>query len=694
MTKRAQDPYDESARPIPIQRPTPEEETAYDPGPNDPTVAHRRPSADSPFAPQPGANDPTVAHGGAPSDSPFAPQPGANDPTVLAQRPGPGSDDPTVAQRGAPSNSPFAPQPGANDPTIAAQHPGTPTRPAHQAAPGAGDRATAHGRAPSDSPFARQPDAHGPQTPHRGEPGDSPFAQEPGANDPTVAVDRRVYDDSVQGTAAAWQDEVTVIADAAATGTSGAAAGTGTSGSPGAAGIPGTSGPGTQGAPVGTAHQAVPGEHGSPRATAYSGPGSNDPTVEHPVQLPAVQEAGAEQSDLQDAGMQLPDLQQAGAQPTGLEHTGAQPAGLEQAGAEQVGGQRPGGQESVERESGEQESVEQGGGRGGGGWLPDGQMTGIADLELTAEQPAWGSTQSSYQEYGARLAELTEVRVRHPERVAEAWQQRRTRALVGDDGRLLIVAADHPARGALGVRGDRMAMGSRPELIGRLMTALARPGVDGVLATPDILEDLLLLGALEGKVVIGSMNRGGLQGAAFEVDDRFTAYRTADEIAARRLDGGKMLTRIDLGDPGTVTTLESSAVAVTGLAEHKLMAMVEPFWSTRTEGGRVTNLLDPDSVIKSIHIASALGATSAYTWLKLPVVDELERVMEATTLPTLLLGGDPTVAPEATYASWGKALSLPSVRGLVVGRALLFPPDGDVAAAVDHAAMLVHGGAA
>jgi hypothetical protein len=76
------------------------------------------------------------------------------------------------------------------------------------------------------------------------------------------------------------------------------------------------------------------------------------------------------------------------------------------------------------------------------------------------------------------------------------------------------------------------------------------------------------------------------------------------------------------------------------------------------------------------------------------VVDELERVMEATTLPTLLLGGDPTVAPEATYASWGKALSLPSVRGLVVGRALLFPPDGDVAAAVDHAAMLVHGGAA
>jgi hypothetical protein len=236
-------------------------------------------------------------------------------------------------------------------------------------------------------------------------------------------------------------------------------------------------------------------------------------------------------------------------------------------------------------------------------------------------------------------------------------------------------------------------MGSRPGLIERLVTALQRPGVDGVLATPDVLEDLLLLGALEGKVVIGSMNRGGLQGSSFELDDRFTAYGSAADIASRRLDGGKMLTRIDLADPGTVATLEASAKAVTELAEHKLMAMVEPFWSTRTDG-RVTNVLDADSVIKSVHIAAGLGATSAYTWLKLPVVDNLERVMDATTLPTLLLGGDPTVAPEETYARWGKALALPSVRGLVVGRALLFPPDGNVAYAVDQAAALVHGGVA
>jgi hypothetical protein len=287
------------------------------------------------------------------------------------------------------------------------------------------------------------------------------------------------------------------------------------------------------------------------------------------------------------------------------------------------------------------------------------------------------------------VADLTEVRVREPGRIAAGWAERERRGLVGDDGRMLLVAADHPARGALGVRGEGAAMASRSDLLARLVTALERPGVDGVLGTPDILDDLLLLGALEGKVVIGSMNRGGLQGASFELDDRFTAY-TAAEIAARGIDGGKMLTRICLEDAGTAATLEASARAVSQLADLGIMAMVEPFLSTR-EGGRVVNQLDPDSTIKSIHIAAGLGASSAHTWLKLPVVDELERVMDATTLPTLLLGGDPQGDPHDTYESWGRSLELPAVRGLVVGRALLFPPDGDVAAAVDIAAGLVHG---
>ena len=290
------------------------------------------------------------------------------------------------------------------------------------------------------------------------------------------------------------------------------------------------------------------------------------------------------------------------------------------------------------------------------------------------------------------LAEISRIRTTEPGRIAKAWGERRRRPLVGEDGRMLLVAADHPARGALGVRGDATAMASRSELLDRLVTALDRPGVDGVLGTADILDDLLLLGALDDKVAIGSMNRGGLQGAVFELDDRFTGW-TAAELAARGLDGGKMLTRICLGDPGTAATLEASARAVSELAAHEIMAMVEPFLSV-VDDGRVRNLLDPDSTILSIAIASGLGASSAHTWLKLPVVDDLPRVMDATTLPTLLLGGDPQGDPHDTYAAWSDALTLPSVTGLVVGRALLYPPDGDVAAAVDIAAGLVHGGGA
>jgi hypothetical protein len=285
------------------------------------------------------------------------------------------------------------------------------------------------------------------------------------------------------------------------------------------------------------------------------------------------------------------------------------------------------------------------------------------------------------------FARLRDVRAAAPGAVLAAARERRRRPLLGTDGRLMIVAADHPARGALGVRGDTAAMADRYDLLRRLVISLDRPGVDGVLGTPDVLEDLLLLGALDDKVVIGSMNRGGLQGSVFELDDRFTGYDAAG-IEAMRFDGGKMLTRIDLADPGTVATLEAGGRAVTDLAGRRVMAMVEPFLSRRVDG-RVVNDLSPEAVIRSVSIAAGLGATSAYTWLKLPVVDGMDRVMAATTLPALLLGGDPSGRPEETYARWRDALAVPGVRGLVVGRALLYPPDGDVASAVDSAVSLV-----
>jgi DhnA family fructose-bisphosphate aldolase class Ia len=294
---------------------------------------------------------------------------------------------------------------------------------------------------------------------------------------------------------------------------------------------------------------------------------------------------------------------------------------------------------------------------------------------------------SSGTQFAGSIGELNEIRSRDPQRINQLLRARRKRELFGPDGKLMIIACDHPARGALSAAGNPTAMASRTDLLDRLVTALTRPGVDGLLATADIAEDLLMLGALEEKLVFASLNRGGLQGSVFEMDDRNTGYDVQGTIDAG-FEGAKMLLRIDLEDPATVATLERCGEAVTALNRAELIAMVEPFMSTRF-GGKIVNDLSAEAVIKSVHIAQGLGASSAYTWMKLPVVHEMERVMDATTLPTLLLGGDPDSAPDETYAAWQAALALPSVRGLVVGRTMLYPADNDVAKAVDTAVSLV-----
>ena len=297
--------------------------------------------------------------------------------------------------------------------------------------------------------------------------------------------------------------------------------------------------------------------------------------------------------------------------------------------------------------------------------------------------------------FANRLAEVIETRARHPELVAET-AARRPRApwapaLLGPAGTLVLIAADHPARGSLRAGRLQVAMADRTGLLERLCVALARPGVDGVLGSADVLEDLLLLGALDGKVVIGSMNRGGLADTVFEIDDRFTGYDAA-AVARMGFDGGKMLMRIDPDDPATAATVQACAHAVSDLADRRLIAMIEPFISHRVDG-RVRNDLSPEAMMRAIAVASGLGTTSAYSWLKVPVVPDMEQVMAGSTLPALLLGGEVPDDPESAYAGWRKALRLPNVRGLVAGRSLLYPADGDVAAAVDAAVSLLASGA-
>ena len=290
-----------------------------------------------------------------------------------------------------------------------------------------------------------------------------------------------------------------------------------------------------------------------------------------------------------------------------------------------------------------------------------------------------------------RYLELIEARINNPASLQKALKNRARRSVAGKDGKLMLLAADHTARGIIAAGNNPTAIADRFILLDKLIRGLAVAGVDGVMASADILEELAWLGALEEKVAIGTMNRGGIIGATWELDDRLTAY-DAEHIKSMGLDGGKTLLRIDETDPGVARTIEMVAQVTTQLADLELVSMIEPLPYMKNSDGRA--VLDPseEKLIKVVSIASALGSSSAFTWLKIPAPANPERVAAATSCPILLLGGDPGSNWEEVFAKWEKALTVPNIRGLVPGRALLYGEDLDVEAAVSRAAKMVRKG--
>ena len=263
--------------------------------------------------------------------------------------------------------------------------------------------------------------------------------------------------------------------------------------------------------------------------------------------------------------------------------------------------------------------------------------------------------------------------------------------MAGADGNLLILAADHTARGMLAVGGDPLAVADRYTLLDNLMRGLSVPGVDGVMASADILEELAWLGALEGQLAIGTINRGGIKGALWELDDRITAY-DPDHITTAGLDGGKLLLRIEFTDPGVARTIEMCGEVVTKLSDQGVTCMVEPLPYLKDDAGRAYLDTRDEELIRAVAIASGLGSSSAHTWLKIPATARMAEVAAATTMPILMLGGDPGERAPEVIAGWEQAMREPNVRGLIPGRALLYPHDGDVEGVVATAARIVHGG--
>ena len=302
----------------------------------------------------------------------------------------------------------------------------------------------------------------------------------------------------------------------------------------------------------------------------------------------------------------------------------------------------------------------------------------------------------------ARLDAITDARVQRPQLVAQEAKRRRRRPKLSPDGKLILAALDHPGRGVTEIRGDPLAMGDRHQYLARARRVLDDPDLDGVMATADVLEELLILCALEraetgrgffdGRVLVGSMNRGGLQGTVFEMDDTFTAMSAA-RIAELGFDGGKMMYRLDPQDPASGRTILACAQALNDLRRHRLAGFLEPLGVAKTGSGW-SPVKDAATLVRQCGIAAALGDSSLHLWLKVPIVEGLKRVCHATTLPLLLLGGPARGTAEETLADFAGGFAAgPRVRGAIVGRNLLYPGADDPLPLCRALTALAHRGA-
>jgi len=299
---------------------------------------------------------------------------------------------------------------------------------------------------------------------------------------------------------------------------------------------------------------------------------------------------------------------------------------------------------------------------------------------------------------------VTSARVERPELVMQAAAARKRRPKLTTDGKLTILAADHPARLVTNFADDPIAMGDRQQYLGRVARVASSPGVDGIMGTTDIIEDLILLDRLvqeaggpsflDNRILLGSMNRSGLAGAAWEMDDRMTCF-TPQSIKALNMDGAKIMFRLCLEEPELSNrTLQYCADAVTQCNALGLPSFVEPLPVEHKDGKYSLKRTHAD-IIKTMGVAYALGDSSRYTWLKIPYCDNYDLVARSTTAPCLMLGGESKGDPTGILTQFAAGMKAGNnIRGALVGRNVTYPGDDDPLAVMLAVAGIVHEGLA
>lgn len=301
----------------------------------------------------------------------------------------------------------------------------------------------------------------------------------------------------------------------------------------------------------------------------------------------------------------------------------------------------------------------------------------------------------------ALLAHITDLRVKHAAHLRDHALTRRRRETLTHDGKLVILAADHPARLVTGALNDPLALTNRQEYLGRILRVLTAGHVDGLMGTPDVIEDVLAVDYLRSQhgaasllddvLLIGCLNRGGLAGTSFEMSDAFTAYDAAG-LEAANLDGAKLMFRLDPDDPASGQTILWCAEAINQCLDRNLPVFLEPLL-VRKQAGKYAVQKDVASLASLCGVAAALGRSSLLTWLKLPYGPDYARVARATTLPILMLGGEAAGNPLALLRDMREGMNAgANVRGALVGRNVLYPGPDDPAAMAAAVSAIVHDG--
>lgn len=304
----------------------------------------------------------------------------------------------------------------------------------------------------------------------------------------------------------------------------------------------------------------------------------------------------------------------------------------------------------------------------------------------------------------ADLPRLTDLRVREPAFLTEALAARPRRDALSPDGRLVILAADHPARMVTAVGDDPARMGNRADYLARIVRVLQASPIDGLMATPDLIEDVVALDALARKkgngflgqrVLLGSMNRSGVQGAHHELWDMPSTYLHARDLIDANLDGGKVLWRYTPDGEANkecLQTMVATAQLVAECAAVKLPIFIEPL-AVENRSGKWALSQEANAWIAIIGAASSLGPSTARTWLKIPFLRPYEPIVAATSLPILMLGGPATGVPASLLVDFHEGMHAGhNVRGALVGRNILYPGADDPAVIARAVCHVVHDG--